>query len=110
MAANTILESGDSQEVTLSEIIDKYTPYWPWFLLLLLFSLAGSWFYLRNKNPVYQTTASILIKDDKKGAGAMDPLEAFDMFGGKKSVENEVEMGQIDFVDDKLVIAIRRQH
>ena len=94
MAMKNPPESGDTEEVSLGEIFDKYIPYWPWFLLLLILSLSGAWLYIRYKNPVYQTTASILVKDEKKGAGAIDPLEAFDLFGGKKSVENEVEILQ----------------
>lgn len=92
MANNSIHESDDSEEVSVGEIFDKYTPYWPWFILLIVLFLAGARLYLRYKNPVYQTTASILVKDESKGAGAFDPLEAFDLFGGKKSVENEVEI------------------
>jgi capsular exopolysaccharide synthesis family protein len=94
MATNSTHETGDADEVSLNDIFDKYIPYWPWFVLLVIVALSGAWFYLRYKNPVYQTTASILVKDEKKGVGAMDPLEAFDMFGGKKSVENEVEILQ----------------
>lgn len=94
MASNPIPESSDTEEVSLDEIFDKYTPYWPWFILLIALALSAAWFYLKYKNPIYQTTASILVKDEKKGVGAMDPLEAFDLFGGKKSVENEVEILQ----------------
>lgn len=88
------VQSENSEEISVSDVIDKYLPYWPWILLLVAFAVSGAWFYLRYKNPVYRTTASILIKDDKKGTGALDPLEAFDLFGGKKSVENEVEILQ----------------
>ncbi len=92
MATNTIQESNVTEEVSLSEVFDKYTPYWPWFVLLLIISLSSAWLYLRYTNPVYQTTASILVKDEKKGIGGVDPLEAFDLFGGRKGVDNEVEI------------------
>ena len=44
------------------------------------------------KLPVYQTTATLLIKDDKNGSRLQDILEALDIFGSKKTVENEVEV------------------
>ena len=88
---NNVTESTDSEEVSFRDILHNFLAYWPGILLLILISLTGAWFYLRYSLPVYQTTASLLIKDDKK-AGALDPLEAFDLFGGKKSVENEVEI------------------
>ena len=57
--------------------------------------MAGAWLYLRYTLPEYKTTATLLIKDDKKSsAGTADPLESFDMFGSKKNVENEVEVLQ----------------
>ena len=92
MATPQVHESSDSHELSLNEIFDKYIPYWPWFVLLLIIGLSAARLYLRYENPVYQTTASILVKDESKGTGAFDPLEAFDLFGGKKLVENEVEI------------------
>ncbi len=44
--------------------------------------------------PVYQTTATVLIKDDKNNAQTTDLMNALDMFGSKKNVENEVEVLQ----------------
>jgi len=38
--------------------------------------------------PVYETSATLLIKDDKSNTPANEMMEAFDMFGSKKSVEN----------------------
>lgn len=84
-------EAPNTKQATLGDLLFKYLPYWPGIVFLILISLLGAWFYLRYSLPIYQTTATILIKDDKK-TGSLDPLEAFDLFGGKKSVENEVEI------------------
>ena len=56
--------------------------------------LDWSGIYLRYKLPVYQTTATLLIKDDKSSSPASELQDAFDMFGVKKNVENEVEVLQ----------------
>ena len=82
------------QEIALSEIFYKFLPYWPFFLLLVLLSISCAWIYLRYKMPVYQTTATLLIKDDKSSTPATELQDAFDMFGAKKNVENEVEVLQ----------------
>ena len=89
---NTELE--ETEEISPGDLIYNYLSYWPFFILLLLISMSGAWLYLRYKLPVYKTTATLLIKDDKKGSTATDPLEAFDLFGSKKNVENEVEVLQ----------------
>lgn len=94
MATHSISETTDSEDLSLAEIFDKYTPYWPWFILLVIVFLSGAWIYLRYKSPVYETTASILIKDDSKGVSSIDPLQAFDLFSSNKSVDNEVEILQ----------------
>lgn len=90
--SNQYVEPIDSSdEASLGDILYKFLPFWPLFVILIIIGLSGAWVYLRYKQPIYQTTATILIKDDQK-SGKIDPLEAFDMFGGKKSVENEVEI------------------
>lgn len=81
--------SGD-EEQSLAEVIYKYLAYWPVFALLVLVFLTGAWLYLRYTLPVYESSASLLIKDNKGTPGGdLGPLEAFDLFGTANSVENE---------------------
>ncbi len=87
-------EFEETEEVSLGDLFYKFIPYWPYFILLLVLSMTGAWIYLRYKMPVYQTTATLLIKDDKNSTPASELQDAFDMFGAKKNVENEVEVLQ----------------
>ena len=89
-SSNTELEN--SNELSLSDLLYRFLPYWPIFIALLLLTLSGAFIYLRYKLPIYRSSASVLIKDDKKSS--IDPLEAFDLFGSKKNVENEIEVLQ----------------
>ena len=41
--------------------------------------LAGAWFYLRYATPVYNVSATVMIKDDKKGSRANEILALEDM-------------------------------
>lgn len=84
----------ETEEISLADLFYKYLAYWPYFLLLVLISMSGAWFYLRYTLPVYKTTATLLIKDDKNATPGKDLQDAFDMFGSKKNVENEVEVLQ----------------
>ena len=70
----------------------KYLPYWPLFaVLFVLFTTAG-YFYLKNSTPIYESTASILIKDEKKGFDDSKVEESLNLFGSKNIVENEIEV------------------
>jgi uncharacterized protein involved in exopolysaccharide biosynthesis len=76
----------------LSLILYRFLPYWPLFLLLILCGGVGALAYLRYATPLYQSTASIIIKDEKKGVDDSKILDALNAYASKKSVENEIEV------------------
>jgi capsular exopolysaccharide synthesis family protein len=98
------IEHEESEEMSIGDLLYKFLPYWPIFALLLILSLTGAWIYLRYTMPVYQTTATLLIKDDKNTpANANGMMQAFDLFGSKKNVENEVEILQSKTLMEQVV-------
>ncbi|MEO6316837.1 MAG: polysaccharide biosynthesis tyrosine autokinase [Chitinophagaceae bacterium] len=70
----------------------KYFPYWPFFLLLLVLSVTATWFYLQKTAPLYEATATLLIKDEKKGIDDSRMIESLNLLSTKKIVENEIEV------------------
>src|SRR4030081_2095077 len=70
----------------------RYFPYWPLFAILLLLTLGGTWFYLRYVTPMYESSATILIKDEKKGLDDSKMMEALNLLSTKKIIENEIEV------------------
>jgi capsular exopolysaccharide synthesis family protein len=70
----------------------RYVVYWPYFLVLLILSFAGAWFYLRLATPYYEATARILIKDETKGAEDAKGIEFLNMTNTAKLIENESEV------------------
>jgi tyrosine-protein kinase Etk/Wzc len=82
----------DDRGSLFTEIIFRYLPYWPLFLSLLLVSLGAAWFYLRYTLPIYESSATILVKDEKKGVDDANLMAQLDLFGSKKLVENEIEV------------------
>src|ERR1035437_7290692 len=89
-----INEFDETEGLSLGDVFYKFLPYWPFFALLVVIGMTTAWLYLRYKRPVYQTTATLLIKDDKNTTSNTDLMDALDMFGSKKNVENEVEVLQ----------------
>ena len=73
----------------------RYLIRWPWFIASVIACLACAWLYLRYATPVYNITASIIIKDDKKGGSAGSDLSAFEdmgIFSSTKNIDNEIEI------------------
>lgn len=86
----------DEEKVDYQELLFKYIIHWPWFVASILACLVGAWVYLHFQTPVYRVSASIMIKDDKKGgnAGAAD-LENLGLGGvitSAQSIDNEIEV------------------
>jgi capsular exopolysaccharide synthesis family protein len=78
----------------LGKIIFRFLPYWPVFAILFLLAGVGSWLYLRFTTPLYESTARLLIKDEKKGTENTKGLEDLNLISTKKIIENEVEVIQ----------------
>lgn len=70
----------------------KYFPYWPLFVAFLLLGGIGAWYYLRHQTPIYQSVATILIKDEKKGEDDSQIMSSLNLLSSKKIIENEVEV------------------
>src|SRR5688500_11737376 len=80
----------ESDESMFSDLFFKFLPYWPLFLFITLLCLASAYIYIRYVIPIYQVSANILIKDERKGMGESELLETLNPFGTSKIVENEI--------------------
>jgi capsular exopolysaccharide synthesis family protein len=78
----------------IGSIRSALVAYWLLFAGAVVFFLILGFLYLRYTSPTFRVSAKILVKDDKKtgvgGAGSI--LSELDLFGGKKIVENELEI------------------
>lgn len=82
----------DNNNNVFSELLFKYLPYWPLFLSLFAIGISAAWVYLHYTLPIYETSATILVKDEKKGVDDANLMAQLDLFGSKKLVENEIEV------------------
>lgn len=78
----------------IEEFMYQYFPYWPLFVILIFASIAAGFLYMRYATPEYEINATILIKDEKKGADDSKLLEALNIYSSTKIVENEIEVIQ----------------
>ena len=74
----------------LVQILQRYFPFWPLFIITTGIGLAVSWFYLRSQARIYVASATVLLKDPQKGGGDSKVLDAMNIFSEKKIVENEI--------------------
>jgi capsular exopolysaccharide synthesis family protein len=95
-----------NEENLIQRLVSKYLPFWPLFLLAALLAGAGAYIYLRYTIPVYEATATIIIKDEKKGNESSKLMESLDIISAKKIVENEIEILQSRTLMIKVVKAL----
>ena len=87
----------EDEKIDIQLLLFKYIIHWPWFVGAVLVCLIGAWIYLRMATPVYNISATVLIKDDKKGGntGSMVGLEELGLSGlisSSQNIDNELEV------------------
>ena len=82
------------EENLIQQIVSKYLPFWPLFLTAIIIALVVAYTYLRYAIPIYEATATIIIKDEKKGNEDSKLMESLDLISSKKIVENEIDIIQ----------------
>lgn len=83
------------EKTDFKAILFKYAIHWPLFVACVLLCLTGAWLYLRYTAPVYNVSASVIIKDNdkssKSGTGMAD-LEDLGFYSSISNFDNEVEI------------------
>jgi tyrosine-protein kinase Etk/Wzc len=82
------------QDSSIVQSLLSYLPYWPLFLIFLILSAAGAFVYLRYTNPKYEASATIIIKDERKGADDSRLVQSLNLVNSNKIIENEIEVLQ----------------
>ncbi|MEO6489970.1 MAG: polysaccharide biosynthesis tyrosine autokinase [Ferruginibacter sp.] len=92
------------EENLSQQMVSKYLPYWPLFLLFAIIGATGAFVYVRYyTTPAYEATARLIIKDEKKGNEDSKLTESLDMISSKKIVENEIEVIQSRTIMENVV-------
>ena len=82
--------------INLREEFEKYLHYWKIFLASTLLALIIAFLFLRYSIPIYNSSASIMIKDNKN-SGISTELAAFEDLGiiggaSANNPDNEIEI------------------
>ena len=101
MNENNLFDTPEQKEedFNLYRVIFKYLIYWPWFVAGVIVCVAAAFIYLRYQTPVYNVSASVLIKEDDARSramqatnGALGTLQSMGGFSMTSSFDNEVEI------------------
>ena len=76
----------------ISALKFRFLPYWPVFVVLIMICVALAYFYISITPPVYNVSATMSIKDEKKGVEDSRLLESLNIYNEKTIVENETEV------------------
>ena len=90
-------QESKEENIDVKELLFKYLIHWPWFVGAVVACLIAAWVYLHMSTPVYNISATVLIKDDKKGgsAGMLSGLESLGLDGmvsSSQNIDNEIEV------------------
>lgn len=96
------------EQFNIQEILFRCLVHWPWFVFSVIVCIACAWGYLRLTTPVYNISATVLIKDDKKGGGTSvsSELERMGLDGFVSSsgnVDNEIEVLRSKSLSEEVV-------
>lgn len=91
------MRAQSEEQINIQEILFRYLIHWPWFVVSVIVCVALAWGYLRLTTPIYNISATVLIKDEKKGGGAnmSSELEKMGLNGfvsSSSNIENEIEV------------------
>jgi uncharacterized protein involved in exopolysaccharide biosynthesis len=88
-----MIENQNQQEETIDikALILKYSQYWYFFFLSILFFTCLAFLNNRLTVPEYSVSTTLLIRDDNNTQlGAENLLEGLELFSGKQNIKNEI--------------------
>ena len=93
-----------STQITIYDILRLIFSNWYWFFLSIFVCGSLAMLYLHYKPAIYYRTATVLVKDSRKG-GAAEMTAFSDLMGsmGRSSVDNEVYIFESRHLMEKVV-------
>ena len=89
---NNNFSNSHLEKINWRKELGKYLKKWPWFLITVMISVLGGYFYLRYATPLYLATATIIIKDEP-GQGSQSAIYSDLGLNGVGNSNVEVELG-----------------
>lgn len=93
------LEQTSEEPLNFYALFFKFFAYWPWFIVSVVGCLLLAFIYLRYQTPVYNISASVLIKEQDARSkammgtnGALGALQDIGGFSMTSNFDNEIEI------------------
>lgn len=106
-AYETPVNSSATSFITLADVLYILRRNWYWFVVALAVTFGVAFLYLKQTQPTYQRTASILIKTTPDGTSALsDALQSTGLpgaMGGRGDIENEEQILKTDLVLNEVI-------
>lgn len=84
----------EEDTINLREILEKYFRYWKLILACVIIALVIGFLFLKSKVPIYESSATVIVKDEKSGS-LSDELSVFSDLGimtQRGNIYNEIEI------------------
>lgn len=84
----------NNDNIDFKENLEKYLAHYKWFLLSIFLCLILGIVFIKYAKPVYQSTATILLKKDKSGGplNEISMLQDLGVGAGNNFVEDEIQI------------------
>jgi tyrosine-protein kinase Etk/Wzc len=86
-----------------NSMMDLFFPFWPLLAVIFVVVFLLAWSYKEYQTPTYDISATLIIKDEKKGVDNSKMVESMSPFDSKKIVENEIKVIQSPDLMKKVV-------
>lgn len=84
----------EEDTINLREILEKYFRHWKLILACVIIALVIGFLFLKSKVPIYESSATVIVKDEKSGS-LSDELSVFSDLGimtQRGNIYNEIEI------------------
>mgnify|MGYP001495355008 CR=1 FL=1 len=94
----------NDETIDVKALILKYSQYWYYFLISILFFGFVAFLNIRYTIPEYSVSTTLLIRDDNNTQlGAENLLEGLELFSGKKNLKNEIVILNSYSITEKVI-------
>ena len=105
-----IADKAELANLSVKDMFFKYVRFLPVFLLSLALTLFGAWVYLRYATPIFRSSGTLEINDEKQSANPGDQkLNQLTLNTGARNIQNEIEVLKSKPLMERVVNALNLQ-
>ncbi len=100
------VRENEENAISLRELLDKYLIYWRWLVGSVIVFLVLGWMYARYQTPSYESSATVLIEQEKNSGMASEEigmLKDLGLTSGGGVLEDEIELYQSRSLMERVV-------